>query len=70
LEATLTLEKGKTYYATQTVGGCTSATLAVTINLTLGNVSFDAKSFAYYTNSVKDILNFSHSSILNNVKGF
>jgi hypothetical protein len=46
------------------------AVLAVTINLTLGNDSFDSKSFAYYTNSVKDILIFSHSSILNNVNIF
>jgi hypothetical protein len=71
LDFGLVLEKGKTYYATQTLGNCSSsAVLAVTINLTLGNDSFDSKSFTYYPNHVKDNLNLSHSSILTTVKVF
>jgi hypothetical protein len=71
LDASLILEKGKTYYATQTIDGCTSATsLAVTISITLGNDSFDSKSFSYYPNPIKDVLNFSYSTDLKSVKVF
>ena len=69
LDTALGLEKGKTYYATQTVDGCTSVNvLAVTINLTLGNDSFDSKSFAYYPNYVKDNLTITHAVILTKVR--
>ena len=57
-----------TYYATQTVGGCTSATsLAVTIT-TLANQDFDMSQFSYSPNPVNDVLNLSYSQDLNTVK--
>ena len=57
-----------TYYATQTVGGCTSATsLAVTIT-TLANQDFDMSQFSYSPNPVNDILNLSYSQDMNSVK--
>ncbi|WP_348823996.1 SBBP repeat-containing protein [Flavobacterium aestuarii] len=69
LDNTIELEKGKTYYATQTLDSCPSIDiLAVTINLTLGNDSFDSKSFVYYPNHVKDNLNLSHAAILTKVR--
>ena len=44
-----------TYYATQTVSGCTSTTsLAVTIT-TLANQDFDMTQFSYYPNPVIDL---------------
>jgi hypothetical protein len=59
-----------TYYATQTVGGCTSSTsLAVTIT-TLANQDFDMAQFTYYPNPVIDLLNISYSQDIANVKVF
>jgi len=59
-----------TYYATQTVGGCTSSTsLAVTIT-TLANQDFDLAQFTYYPNPVIDLLNISYSQDIANVKVF
>ena len=59
-----------TYYATQTVSGCTSTTsLAVTIT-TLANQDFDMTKFSYYPNPVIDLLNISYSQDMTNVKVF
>ena len=59
-----------TYYATQTVSGCTSPTsLAVTIT-TLANQDFDMTKFSYYPNPVIDLLNISYSQDMTNVKVF
>ena len=59
-----------TYYATQTVAGCTStSSLAVTI-VTLANQDFDMTQFSYYPNPVIDLLNISYSQDLTNVKVF
>lgn len=59
-----------TYYATQTVSGCTSTTsLAVTIT-TLANQDFDMTQFSYYPNPVIDLLNVSYSQDMTNVKVF
>ena len=59
-----------TYYATQTVSGCTSTTsLAVTIT-TLANQDFDMTKFSYYPNPVIDLLNVSYSQDMTNVKVF
>ncbi|REG92975.1 T9SS type A sorting domain-containing protein [Flavobacterium aquicola] len=69
LDLGLALEEGKTYYATQTIDSCFSTSaLGVTIGLTLGNDSFDSKSFAYFPNHVKDNLNLSHVVILTKVR--
>lgn len=59
-----------TYYATQTVSGCTSTTsLAVTIT-TLANQDFDMTKFSYYPNPVIDLLNISYSQDMTSVKVF
>lgn len=56
------LTNGATYYATQTVNGCTSMPFAVTVSVVLGNREFDVAAFKYYPNPVKDVLNVSYSS--------
>ncbi|RZJ73438.1 MAG: hypothetical protein EOO45_10075, partial [Flavobacterium sp.] len=62
---------GTTYYATQTVGGCTSTeALAVTVEVVLGVKGFDAASFSYYPNPVKNVLNISYSSDITSVAVF
>ena len=65
------LTSGTTYYATQTVGECSSAqTLAVTVEVVLGVKGFDAASFSYYPNPVKNVLNISYSSDITSVAVF
>ncbi|AWH85272.1 hypothetical protein HYN59_09140 [Flavobacterium album] len=49
-----------TYYATQTNDGCESAPFAVTVDITLGNAEFNAASFRYHPNPVKDVLTLSY----------
>ena len=57
-----------TYYATQTISGCTSSTsLAVTIS-TLALQDFDMSQFNYYPNPVSNVLNISYSQEMTNVK--
>lgn len=65
-----TLLANTTYYATQTIGGCTSTTsLAVTIT-TLGNQGFDWSTLSYYPNPVSDLLNLSYSQDIVSIKLF
>ncbi|KAF2507552.1 T9SS type A sorting domain-containing protein [Flavobacterium arcticum] len=65
------VEEGVTYYATQTINGCTSVTsLAVTVTGVLNNGSFDVTSFNYYPNPVKDILTIQYSSEITSVAVF
>ena len=65
-----TLLSNTTYYATQTVSGCTSITsLAVTIT-TLANQDFDLTQFSYYPNPVINLLNVTYSQDMTNVKVF
>lgn len=65
------LVQGETYYATQTIGTCTSATaLAVTVDIVLGKEDFDIKAFTYHPNPVTDILNISYSSEITSVTVF
>lgn len=45
-----------TYYVTQTINGCTSEALAVTVTVNLATPEFDEASFKYYPNPVQDIL--------------
>ena len=59
-----------TYYATQTINGCTSNTsLAVTIT-TLANQDFDMTQFTFYPNPVIDLLNITYSQDMTSVKVF
>lgn len=68
LPLTTLLEQGATYYATQTVGECTSAAiLAVTVDIVLDRDDFDIKAFTYHPNPVTDILNISYSSEITSV---
>jgi large repetitive protein len=68
LEAGTAIEAGATYYATQTIDGCTSQdVVAVTISEILGGKAFDARTFSYYPNPVKDLLNLQYSSEITSV---
>jgi hypothetical protein len=56
------LISGNTYYATQTVGECTSIDLfEVTIEIQLGIENFKTNGFSYYPVPVKDLLNIVHA---------
>ncbi|MGX7667993.1 beta strand repeat-containing protein [Flavobacterium pedocola] len=69
LPAGTILITGSTYYATQTVGGCTSATsLGVTVTVTLGTSDFDTAAFKVYPNPVTDILNVSYSENISDIE--
>jgi hypothetical protein len=71
LAADTQLVQGATYYATQTVGTCTSVeTFAVTVDVVLDREAFDVKSFTYHPNPVVDILNLSYSSEITSVTVF
>lgn len=57
------LESGVTYYATQTIGSCTSeGVFSVTVDVVLGQDDFDMQAFTFYPNPVTDILNISYNS--------
>ena len=62
------LVNNTTYYATQTVGGCTSAPLGVLVTVTLRNNSFDKDSLTYYPNPVIDVLNISYSNTISSIE--
>ncbi|MFP9118972.1 T9SS type A sorting domain-containing protein, partial [Flavobacterium sp. RNTU_13] len=51
------LVSGTKYYATQTVNGCQSAYLEVTVEVVLKTDAKDSIKFSYYPNPVKDQLN-------------
>ena len=69
LPSTTVLVNNTTYYATQTVNSCTSATsLAVTITVTLGNDTFNTISVKYYPNPVTDVLNISALTTITTIK--
>jgi len=68
LPAGTVLTAGTTYYATQTINGCTSTTvLAVTIQAILGNIDFDAHAFVYYPNPVSNVLTIEYSANITSV---
>ncbi len=62
------VESETTYYAVQTVNGCSSEPLAVTVTITLDSKEFDLASFTYWPNPVKDVLSISYSSQITTVK--
>lgn len=55
---------GSTYYAVQTINNCPSAPFGVTVDVVLGNESFNVAAFSYYPNPVKDVLNVKHSATI------
>lgn len=59
---------GVTYYATQTIGNCTSAGyFAVTVNIVLGAKDFNLEGLSYYPVPVRDVLNISYTSDITSV---
>ena len=71
LTADTVIEEGATYYATQTINTCSSASpLAVTITSVLAGDRFDVTSFSYYPNPVKDVLVMNYSSEITSVAVF
>lgn len=61
------LENGLTYFATQTIDGCESEKLAVTVEVLLGRTGFDKMNFAYYPNPVIDKLSIVSDDIITQV---
>ena len=57
IPATTPVVNGTTYYATQTVNGCTSAATPVTINVGLSVVDVKQSRFQVYPNPAVDIVN-------------
>lgn len=62
------LVDGATYYAVQTINGCSSNPLAVTVSMMLSNPEFDLKNLKVYPNPVTDILSISYSENIISVK--
>lgn len=67
LPETTVLVNGETYYAVSVIGECASEPLGVTVDEVLSTGDFDAASFKYYPNPVKDVLNVSYSSTISSV---
>ena len=58
-----------TYYATQTIDGCTStSSLAVTVTTTLANVEFESVKFNYYPNPIIDQLYITADKEINSIE--
>lgn len=51
-----TISNGSTYYATQTIDGCESLPLPVTVNIILGTNNINNSTLTYYPNPVNDLL--------------
>ena len=52
------LVEGATYYVSQTINGCESSRIAITVTLSLNNEDFLLKGFAIYPNPTTSLLNF------------
>ena len=61
------LVDGTTYYVVSSNGTCSSAPLAVTVNVTLGTAGFDNASFSYYPNPTVDVLNVNYTRNIESV---
>jgi hypothetical protein len=61
------LQDGETYYVTQTVEGCESEPLAITVDEVLGTPTFSLKNLAVYPNPVTDIVNVSYNEPITEV---
>ena len=62
------LVNGTTYYVSQTVNGCESEKLAITVTETLGVDDEVLKDFSLYPNPTKDKLYFNSSQIINRIR--
>ncbi|MFD2603167.1 GEVED domain-containing protein [Flavobacterium suzhouense] len=56
------------YYATVTVGTCTSEPFEVTVEIILDRENFNMANFSYHPNPVKDVLNLSYSENITGVE--
>jgi hypothetical protein len=70
LSADTPLLNGRTYYAVQTVGSCSSTPLAVTVKVTLGATSFVIPGLKYHPNPVTDLFILSHTDAIVSVDIF
>lgn len=70
LSGTTTIADGVTYYATQTVTGCESTRLGITMNLgsCLNIQDFDATALKVYPNPVTDILHIAYDATIAKVE--
>lgn len=64
------LQDNYTYYVTQTIAGCESAALAITINSTLGTADFENNMFIFYPNPVKSDIHISSAEVITSVELF
>ncbi|PKA84602.1 putative secreted protein (Por secretion system target) [Ulvibacter sp. MAR_2010_11] len=65
---TTPLVDGTTYYVSQTVGGCESDLLAITVELILGVDDASLENLAYYPNPVTSLLTISNSEAIKSIK--
>jgi hypothetical protein len=71
LPNTTQLVNGENYFATQTIGECTSTEIfVVVIDVVLGRDTFNKDAFNYHPNPVKDVLNLSYSTEITSITVF
>ena len=68
ISSSTALVNGTTYYVSQTVNGCESEKLAITVTETLGVDDVELKDFSLYPNPTKDKLYFNSSQIINRIR--
>lgn len=68
LAAGTQLVSGTTYYATQTISGCESAYIAVTVQVVLGTATVENAKLTYYPNPVKEVLHITSSEVIGTVE--
>ncbi len=64
------LVDGATYYAVSVNGSCTSAALAVTVTVVLGNATFDFTELNYYPNPVIDKITMKYNKKITSIQIF
>jgi len=70
LSTSTPLVDGTTYYVSQTINGCESVRIPVTVNVLLGTDSFTSVKLQYSPNPVKDKLNIVSNRIIDSVTVF
>lgn len=69
LDSNFEVVTGNTYYAMQTIEGCTSlAPLQVTVTVSLSNAGNNLGGLKYYPNPVTDVLNISYTELISEIK--
>lgn len=62
------LVSGTTYHVSQTINGCESSRIAITVTQALNNSSFELDNFLLYPNPTNGILNYKSSEIISEIK--